>query len=38
MSVAYVTLDNPPTNAYDLDVMRRFAADVDEAIGSDIAS
>ena len=35
MSVAYVTLDNPPTNAYDLDVMRRFAADVDEAIGSD---
>jgi enoyl-CoA hydratase/carnithine racemase len=35
MSVAYVTLDNPPANSYDLEVMRRFAADVDEAIGSD---
>jgi enoyl-CoA hydratase/carnithine racemase len=35
MSVAYVTLDNPPANSYDLEVMRHFAADVDEAIGSD---
>jgi enoyl-CoA hydratase/carnithine racemase len=35
MSVAYVTLDNPPANSYDLEVMRRFAADVDEAIASD---
>jgi len=35
MGVAYVTLDNPPANSYDLDVMRRFAADVDAAIGSD---
>jgi enoyl-CoA hydratase/carnithine racemase len=35
MSVAHVTLDNPPANSYDLEVMRRFAADVDEAITSD---
>jgi enoyl-CoA hydratase/carnithine racemase len=35
MSVAYVTLDNPPANSYDLEVMRSFAADVDEAIASD---
>jgi enoyl-CoA hydratase/carnithine racemase len=35
MSVAHVTLDNPPANSYDLDVMRRFAADVDAAIASD---
>jgi enoyl-CoA hydratase/carnithine racemase len=35
MGVAYVTLDNPPANSYDLDVMRKFAADVDAAIGSD---
>jgi enoyl-CoA hydratase/carnithine racemase len=35
MSVATVTLDNPPANSYDLEVMRAFAADVDEAIGSD---
>jgi enoyl-CoA hydratase/carnithine racemase len=34
MGVAYVTLDNPPANSYDLDVMRKFAADVDAAIGS----
>ena len=34
MSVAYVTLDNPPANSYDLAVMQRFEADVDEAIGS----
>ena len=35
MGVAYVTLDNPPANSYDLDVMRKFAADVDAAVGSD---
>jgi enoyl-CoA hydratase/carnithine racemase len=35
MSVAYVTLDNPPANSYDLAVMQKFAADVDAAIGSD---
>jgi enoyl-CoA hydratase/carnithine racemase len=36
MSVAYVTLDNPPANSYDLAFMQQFAADVDEAIGSDV--
>jgi enoyl-CoA hydratase/carnithine racemase len=35
MSVASVTLDNPPANSYDLAVMQKFAADVDAAIGSD---
>jgi enoyl-CoA hydratase/carnithine racemase len=35
MTVTYVTLDNPPANSYDLEVMRSFAADVDEAIASD---
>jgi len=35
MGVAYVTLDNPPANSYDLDVMRSFAADVDAAVESD---
>jgi enoyl-CoA hydratase/carnithine racemase len=35
MSVASVTLDNPPANSYDLEVMQRFAADVDAAIASD---
>jgi enoyl-CoA hydratase/carnithine racemase len=35
MSVAFVTLDNPPANSYDLAVMQRFAADVDAAIASD---
>jgi enoyl-CoA hydratase/carnithine racemase len=35
MSVAHVTLDNPPANSYDLEVMRKFAADVDKAIASD---
>ncbi len=35
MSVATVILDNPPANSYDLEVMRAFAADVDEAIASD---
>jgi enoyl-CoA hydratase/carnithine racemase len=35
MAVAHVTLDNPPANSYDVEVMRRFAADVDAAIESD---
>jgi len=35
MSIAEVILDNPPANSYDLEVMRRFAADVDAAIASD---
>jgi enoyl-CoA hydratase/carnithine racemase len=35
MRVASVTLDNPPANSYDLAVMQKFAADVDEAIASD---
>jgi enoyl-CoA hydratase/carnithine racemase len=35
MAVAFVTLDNPPANSYDLSVMQAFAADVDEAIASD---
>jgi enoyl-CoA hydratase/carnithine racemase len=35
MSVATVTLDNPPANSYDLAVMQRFAADVEAAISSD---
>jgi len=29
MAVAEVTLDNPPANSYDLEVMQKFAADVD---------
>jgi enoyl-CoA hydratase/carnithine racemase len=35
MSVAYITLDNPPANSYDLAFMQAFAADVDAAIASD---
>jgi len=35
MSVASVTLDNPPANSYDLAVMQKFASDIDEAIASD---
>lgn len=35
MSVGSVILDNPPANSYDLAVMQKFAADVDEAIASD---
>jgi enoyl-CoA hydratase/carnithine racemase len=34
MSVASVVLDNPPANSYDLAIMQKFAADVDEAIAS----
>lgn len=35
-AVGYVTLDNPPANSYDLQVMRFFASAVDEAIASDV--
>ena len=35
MGVAHVTLDNPPANSYDLEVMRRFAGDVEAAAASD---
>ena len=35
MSVATVTLDNPPANSYDLAVMQKFDADVNAAIDSD---
>ena len=35
MRVGSVTLDNPPANSYDLEVMQKFAADVDAAIASD---
>jgi enoyl-CoA hydratase/carnithine racemase len=35
MNVASVTLDNPPANSYDLEVVQRFAADIDDAIASD---
>jgi enoyl-CoA hydratase/carnithine racemase len=34
MSLAHVILDNPPANSYDLEVMQRFAADVQAAIDS----
>ena len=33
-AVGVITLDNPPANSYDLDLMTQFAAAVDEAIGS----
>ena len=33
--VATITLDNPPANSYDLEVMAAFAGAVDEAIASD---
>jgi enoyl-CoA hydratase/carnithine racemase len=35
MGVGFVTLDNPPANSYDLEVVRKFAADVEAAIESD---
>ena len=35
MAFAEVVLDNPPANSYDLEVMRRFAEDVDAAIATD---
>ena len=35
MSVATITLDNPPANSYDLAVMQKFDADVSAAIESD---
>lgn len=33
--VGIITLDNPPANSYDLEVMTQFSAAVDKAIGSD---
>ncbi|HWE12547.1 MAG TPA: enoyl-CoA hydratase-related protein [Solirubrobacteraceae bacterium] len=34
--VGTITLDNPPANSYDLDVMTEFSQAVDEAIDSDV--
>jgi enoyl-CoA hydratase/carnithine racemase len=34
--VGRITLDNPPANSYDLEVMREFSASVDEAIDSGV--
>jgi enoyl-CoA hydratase/carnithine racemase len=34
--VGTITLDNPPANSYDLEVMTEFSAAVDEAIGSGV--
>ncbi len=34
-SVGIITLDNPPANSYDLEVMTQFSEAVDEAIASD---
>jgi enoyl-CoA hydratase/carnithine racemase len=36
--VGVITLDNPPANSYDLEVMTQFSAAVDEAIGSDVGA
>jgi enoyl-CoA hydratase/carnithine racemase len=33
--VGFITLDNPPANSYDLQVMTEFSSAVDEAIASD---
>jgi enoyl-CoA hydratase/carnithine racemase len=33
-NVGYVTLDNPPANSYDLDVMKAFGAAIDAALAS----
>jgi enoyl-CoA hydratase/carnithine racemase len=33
--LGFITLDNPPANSYDLQVMREFAAAVDEALSGD---
>ncbi len=35
-AIGTITLDNPPANSYDLQVMSEFAAAVDEAIVSDV--
>jgi enoyl-CoA hydratase/carnithine racemase len=35
-AVGTITLDNPPANSYDLQVMTEFAAAVDEAIAGDV--
>jgi enoyl-CoA hydratase/carnithine racemase len=34
--VGFITLDNPPANSYDLEVMTQFGAAVDEALASDV--
>src|SRR4029079_2344411 len=34
--VGVITLDNPPANSYDLEVMQPFSDAVDEAIGGDM--
>ncbi len=34
--VGTITLDNPPANSYDLEVMTQFSAAVDEALASDV--
>jgi enoyl-CoA hydratase/carnithine racemase len=34
-TVGYITLDNPPANSYDLQVMTEFSSAVDDAIASD---
>jgi enoyl-CoA hydratase/carnithine racemase len=34
--VGTITLDNPPANSYDLEVMRQFSSAVDEALASDV--
>ena len=34
-AVGFITLDNPPANSYDLEVMTAFAESVDEAIASE---
>lgn len=35
-AVGYITLDNPPANSYDLQVMTEFSGAVDDAIASDV--
>ncbi len=37
-AVGVITLDNPPANSYDLEMMSEFAGAVDEAIESDVKS
>jgi len=35
-AVGTITLDHPPANSYDLEVMRQFSAAVDEALAGDV--
>jgi enoyl-CoA hydratase/carnithine racemase len=35
-AVGTITLDHPPANSYDLEVMRQFSAAVDEALSGDV--